>query len=80
MTRKITQREAREMQRRIRVLEGRIAAMTGRNGFLVQLGSLDIAESSLRGALYAANRLGHAVCARLDGNRVVFEALPEVQR
>lgn len=80
MARKITQREARDAIRRVRILEARIKAMTGRSGggYLVSLGSLDIPASSLRGAIWAAERLGHAVIARVDGNVVKFEALPEV--
>lgn len=79
----ISQREARRLRKRVEALQREID--TRRNAWAseypggVHLGTVELGDGSLKGAVYAARLLKHAVVVTLDGTRARFYALPEAK-
>lgn len=77
---KISQREAQRLRQRVRDLETLRA--NERKGWLsdwpgTSLGRVELGDGSIKGAVWAARRLGHPVIATLDGTVLVLFAAPK---
>lgn len=75
-TKRISQREARRLRKRVEELErrerDRLSNWAHDYPSGVNIATFDVTEAKVqRGAMDAAHRLGHALVAKLDGDRML---------